>query len=174
VLTLLVGGARSGKSALAVDLGRRHDGPVVFIATCEPFDDDLAARVARHRLDRPAWPTIEEPTDVIGALDRAGDALAIVDCLTLWVNNLLAAGADDDDVLARSAAGAEAARERRAPTVVITNEVGLGVHPETPIGRRYRDLLGTVNQQWSGRAHRTLWMVAGRAVRLDDPWELLT
>lgn len=174
MLTLLVGGARSGKSALAVELGRRHDGPVTFIATCEPFDDDLAARVARHRAHRPSWPTIEEPVDLVDALDQADDSLAIVDCLTLWVNNLIATGADDEAVIARSATAAAAAGRRRAPTVVITNEVGLGVHPETPIGRRYRDLLGAVNQDWARHADRTLWMVAGRAVRLDDPWELLT
>jgi adenosyl cobinamide kinase/adenosyl cobinamide phosphate guanylyltransferase len=173
VLTLLIGGVRSGKSSLAVELGRRHEGPVTFIATCEPFDDDLAARVARHRAERPAWPTLEAPLELTGALTEAGASMAIVDCLTLWIANLLETGAEDGEILSRSGDAAATAAGRGAPTVVVTNEVGLGVHPETAVGRRYRDLLGTVNQQWARRAERTLWLVAGRAVPLADPWAVL-
>ena len=89
MLTLVVGGARSGKSALAVEIGRRHDGAVVYVATSPAsLDDDIAERIARHRAERPGWPTIEEPVDLAGALRRGGDALVIVDCLTLWVSNL--------------------------------------------------------------------------------------
>jgi len=174
LLTLLVGGARSGKSALAVDLGRRHDGAVTYVATCPPDDDDLRARIARHRAERPGWPTIEEPLDLVGALDAvpAGE-LAIVDCLTLWVSNLLARGDDDAAVDARAGETADAAMRRQAPTIVISNEVGLGVHPSTELGRRYRDVLGRVNQTWARRAGTTLLLVAGRAVRLDDPLALL-
>jgi adenosylcobinamide kinase / adenosylcobinamide-phosphate guanylyltransferase len=169
-LTLLLGGARSGKSALAVELGRRHDGGVTFVATSPSVDGDLDQRIARHRADRPAWPTIEEPLDLAGALERAGDDLAIVDCLTLWVNNLLHRGDADNDVEVLSAATAGIAAGRAAPTVVITNEVGLGVHPATELGRRYRDLLGRVNQQWAAAAQRAVLLVAGRAVALADPW----
>lgn len=172
-MTLLLGGARSGKSSLAVEIGRRHDGPVTFIATCPPLDGDLAARIARHRAERPAWPTIEEPLDLTGALSSAGSDLVIVDCLTLWVSNLLLRGDTDDEIHAMSTVTATAAATRRAPTVVITNEVGLGIHPETELGRRYRDLLGRVNQQWAAVADPALLLVAGRAVALTDPWELL-
>jgi adenosyl cobinamide kinase/adenosyl cobinamide phosphate guanylyltransferase len=169
-LTLLLGGARSGKSALAVEIGRRHDGGVTFIATSPPLDGDLAERIARHRATRPRWPTIEEPLDLAGVLERAGDDLAIVDCLTLWVNNLVHRGDSDSDVEVLSAATAGVAAGRAAPTVVISNEVGLGVHPATELGRRYRDLLGRVNQQWAAAAERAVLLVAGRAVALTDPW----
>ena len=172
-LTVLLGGARSGKSALAVEMGRRHAGGVTFLATSPPIDGDLADRIARHRAERPAWPTIEEPHDVAGALTGAGDDLVIVDCLTLWVNNLLHRGDADADIEALSRSTAAGAAERAGPTVVITNEVGLGVHPETELGRRYRDVLGRVNQHWVQAADVALLLVAGRAVPLSDPWTCL-
>lgn len=171
-LTLLLGGARSGKSSLAVELGRRHDGPVTFIATLQPFDDDLTRRVARHRGERPDWPTVEAPVDLLDAL-RAAEGLVIVDCLTLWVNNLLHRGHTEDEIEAAASEAATAAAGRLEPTVVVSNEVGLSVHPETELGRRYRDVLGRVNQQWARAADRTLLLVAGRALRLDSPWQHL-
>ncbi|MGI9054048.1 MAG: bifunctional adenosylcobinamide kinase/adenosylcobinamide-phosphate guanylyltransferase [Ilumatobacteraceae bacterium] len=171
-LLLLLGGARSGKSALAVELGRRHDGPVTFVATLDPFDDELTARVGRHRAERPDWPTIEERLDLAAALRRA-DGLVIVDCLTLWINNLLQRGDTDDEIEALAVGTASMAAERSEPTIVVSNEVGLSVHPETPLGRRYRDVLGRVNQRWAARAQRSLLLVAGRAVRLDDPADVL-
>lgn len=170
---MVLGGARSGKSALAVEIGRRHAGGVTFVATSPPIDGDLAGRIARHRAERPAWPTIEEPVDVAGALLGAGDDLVLLDCLTLWVNNLLRRGDSDAGIEALSATAATVAANRSAPTVVITNEVGLGVHPETALGRRYRDVLGRVNQQWAGAADVALLLVAGRAVPLHDPWTYL-
>ena len=171
-LTLLIGGARSGKSSMAVELGRRHVGPVTVIATLVPADDELVARVTRHRTERPAWPTIEEPLDLVGALDRA-EGLAIVDCLTLWVSNLMLRGDDDDAIDDVAVVAADAAAQRAEPTVVITNEVGLGVHPETQLGLRYRDVLGRVNQRFAARAETSLLLVAGRALTLKDPWSLL-
>ena len=171
-LTLLLGGARSGKSAMAVELGRRHDGPVTMIATLVPADDALVARVKRHRAERPAWPTIEAPQDLVAALTRA-DGLAIVDCLTLWVSNLMLRGDEDDAIDEAAAVAAAVAAQRDEPTVVVSNEVGLGVHPETELGLRYRDVLGRVNQRFAARADTSLLLVAGRAVRLGDPWSLL-
>lgn len=174
MLTLLLGGARSGKSALAVELGRRHRGPVTFLATCPALDEDLATRIVRHRSERPPWPTIEEPYDLAGALGRCGeDDLVIVDCLTLWVSNLSLRGDDDDAIEGLAGAAAEVAATRTGPTVTVSNEVGLGLHPDSALGRRYRDLLGRVNQIWAARAGTTLLLVAGRAVRLDDPWTWL-
>ena len=173
-LTLLLGGARSGKSALAVEIGRRHQGRVTFIATSPPsIDGDLSERIARHRAERPAWPTIEEPIDLAGALASAGDDLAIVDCVTLWVNNLLHRGDDETAIETAAVDVAATTAARRGPTVVITNEVGLGVHPTTELGRRYRDLLGRVNQRWAAAADTSLLLVAGRAILLTDPWTLL-
>ncbi|MET0145100.1 MAG: bifunctional adenosylcobinamide kinase/adenosylcobinamide-phosphate guanylyltransferase [Ilumatobacteraceae bacterium] len=172
MLTLLLGGARSGKSALAVEMGRRHAGSVTFVATAPVLDHDLAGRIDRHRAERPAWPTVEEPYDLAGALDGiAVDDLVVVDCLTLWVSNLMARGDEDAAILADGEATAEAAARRVGPTVVVSNEVGLGVHPETPLGLRYRDVLGLVNQAWAARAATTLFLVAGRAIVLDEPWK---
>lgn len=171
-LTVLLGGARSGKSALAVELGRRHDGPVVFIATAPPIDTDMEERIEHHRRERPAsWVTVEEPVELHAALDATGhDALVIVDCLTLWVSNLMYAGRSDADVCDRASAAGALASSRSAPVVAISNEVGLGIHPETPLGRRYRDLLGRVNQIWTAAADTSLLLVAGRAIALSDPW----
>jgi adenosylcobinamide kinase / adenosylcobinamide-phosphate guanylyltransferase len=174
MLTLLLGGARSGKSALAVELGRRHDGPVVFVATCPVIDDDVASRIARHRVTRPAWPTVEEPVELAGAVEQVDrDALLIVDCLTLWVSNLMLRGDDEPEVTASAAAFAGALLFRPGSAVVVSNEVGSGVHPEHELGRHYRDLLGRTNQIVAAAADNTLLLVAGRAVRLDDPWGLL-
>ena len=167
---LLIGGARSGKSALAVEIGQRHEGEVVLIATAEPFDDDMRSRIARHRRDRPGWPVIEQSRDLGKAIAAApSDPLLIVDCLTVWVaNELHHGGSIDADAVTAALAG------RSGPSVVITNEVGLGVHPETELGRTYRDELGRVNQAIAAVASRTLLMVAGRALRLGDPWKELT
>jgi adenosyl cobinamide kinase/adenosyl cobinamide phosphate guanylyltransferase len=169
-VTLLIGGARSGKSSLAVEIGLRHEGDVVLIATAEPFDDDMRERIARHRRDRPDWATIEAPLDLGATIAAApADVLLIVDCITVWVGNELHhRGTVDPSSVAVSL------DERHGPSVVITNEVGLGVHPETELGRRYRDDLGRANQTIAAIATTTLLMVAGRAIRLDDPWKELT
>jgi adenosylcobinamide kinase / adenosylcobinamide-phosphate guanylyltransferase len=168
-VTVLIGGVRSGKSSLAVEIGQRHDGDVVFIATGEPFDDDMRERIERHRIDRPDWPVIEQPLDLGATIASApASALLIVDCITVWVGNELhhRGAVDVSDV-------ATALSERSGPSVVITNEVGLGVHPETELGRRYRDELGRANQAIAAVATTTLLMVAGKAMRLDDPWKEL-
>ncbi len=175
-LTLLIGGARSGKSSLAVDIGHRHHAAgldVTYIATAPALDDDMAERIERHRHERPpAWTTVEEEVDLTAAL-RSAAGLVIVDCLTVWTSNLMWRDLSDDEIRRRASQAAVAAAERDQPTVAITNEVGLGVHPETELGRRYRDVLGWVNQSWAQVADPALLLVAGRAVRLDDPWRFL-
>ncbi len=173
-LTVLIGGARSGKSALAVELGRAHPGPVRFVATAQALDDDMARRIERHRAERPAWETVEAPLDLVAALHTAPpDHLVIVDCLTLWVSNLLLADADETTIAALAQAAAGVAAARISPTVAITNEVGLGIVPANELARRYQDVLGRVNQCWTAAATRSLLLVAGRALPLTDPWEAL-
>jgi len=178
-LTFLLGGARSGKSTLAVQMGEHHGGPVHFIATAQAFDDDLAARIARHRLERPAgWTTVEEPVELAPTVHAApAAAFVIVDCLTVWLANLFVHVTDPQRRMQAMDEMVAALRDRgragSGPTVVVSNEVGMGVHPETPMGREYRDELGRLNQAVAAVADRSLLLVAGRALRLDNPWELL-
>jgi adenosylcobinamide kinase/adenosylcobinamide-phosphate guanylyltransferase len=174
-LTLLLGGARSGKSALAARLAGRWDGPVTVVVTGEARDAEMAERIRRHRAGRPGhWRTVESPRDPEAALAAApADAFVVLDCLTLWVSNLMEQGLDDGRVeaLARSAAATAAARS--APTVAVSNEVGAGIVPADALSRRYRDLLGQVNAVWAAEADQALLLVAGRAVPLLDPLAVL-
>ncbi len=176
-LTLLIGGARSGKTALAVDLARRYaagGGAVTYLATAPAVDADMEQRIARHRRERPAeWVTIEAELDIAAALQGATPGMVILDCLTLWTSNLIWHDLADDEIRVRAETSAAAAAGRRGPIVAITNEVGLGIVPDNAVARRYRDIHGWVNQTWAARATTVLHMVAGRAVRLDDPRTLL-
>lgn len=169
--TFLLGGARSGKSQLAVQMASAWTGPVVFVATATAGDEEMAARIRRHRAVRPAhWTTVEEPLAVLDTLHEApADAFLVVDCLSLWLSNLIEAGWDDDTVEHEAAALARAAGDREASTVIVSNEVGLGIVPATPLGRRYRDLLGRVNGLVADAAHDPRFVVAGRTLRLE-PW----
>ena len=175
MLTLLVGGARSGKSSAAVRLAARWARPVVAIVTGEPTDEEMAARIARHRDERPdAWETLEEPLDLASALARVpDDAGVILDCLTLWVANAMAAGLEDAEVEERARAAATRMAERPGDGVVVSNDVGSGIVPMDPLTRRYRDLLGRVNAIWGEAADHVLLVLAGRAIPLRDPLELV-
>jgi adenosylcobinamide kinase / adenosylcobinamide-phosphate guanylyltransferase len=170
-LTLLLGGARSGKSALAVRAARAWTGAVEVVVTAEARDAEMAARIQRHRAERPdGWRTVEAPRELDAALrDAAAGALVIVDCLTLWVSNLMEQGLDDGAALVRAREAAALAAARAAPTLAISNEVGAGVVPAAALARRYRDLLGQVNAAWAAAADQTLLLVAGRALPLQDP-----
>ena len=183
-LTFLTGGARSGKSTFALELARRSALDVTFIATAPTSDHDpdagdheMAARIARHqheRSDQPGqWMTLEEPLDVAGALQQAAGTFTILDCLTLWVSNLMWAERSDERIEQLATEAAAAARDVPNAVVAVTNEVGMGIHPDLPLGRRYRDVLGRVNQIWAAAADDALLMVAGRALRLDDPSHLV-
>jgi adenosylcobinamide kinase / adenosylcobinamide-phosphate guanylyltransferase len=166
-LALLIGGARSGKSALALRLASEQESPVVFVATAEAGDAEMAERIAQHRRERPAsWQTIEEPLrlcETIAAASKEG--CLVVDCLTLWAANALERlGAAEAEAHAVAAAGAASARG--GVTIAVTNEVGLGLVPDNPLGRIYRDLLGRVNAIWADAADDVLLVVAGRMLAL--------
>lgn len=176
MLTVILGGARSGKSALADELGRRVGGPVTYLATCPRIegDHDLDDRIERHRADRPStWHTIEEELDLAAAIESVHGGFLIVDCLTLWVSNLQYHGFDADTIDVASRRALEAVRQRAGDTVAVSNEVGLGIVPADPTTRAYRDALGRVNQAWAGSAERSVFLVAGRALPLTNPHELL-
>ena len=168
-LTLLTGGVRSGKSGRALALAGDSD-DVLFVATAQAFDDEMRARIAAHKAERPlTWSTLEEPIDLAARLqeriDTKAHAVVVIDCLTLWVSNLLLSLPDDADA---EALIAERAREllavigrTNARVIVVTNEVGLGVVPPTPLGRRYRDALGRVNQLVAAAADEVILLVSG-------------
>jgi len=174
-LLLVLGGARSGKSAyaqrLAQELGGDH---VLFVATAEAWDEDMAQRIARHQQDRPAsWQTLETPNHVgqAIALHLHDTPVVVVDCLTLLVSNtLLRLSASSDPAAAEAAVQEEVAvllqtcQASAASCIVVSNEVGLGLVPDNPLGRLYRDLLGKANQALAAQAEAVYFMVAGLPV----------
>jgi len=168
---LVLGGARSGKSRYAVEQAREIGGSTAVVATARALDPDMAARIARHRAERPAgWTTLEEPRDVVAVARRAAAShdVLVIDCITVWVANLMERGDDDTAVLAAADDLAKLMRERLASLVVVSNEVGAGVHPPTALGRRFGDLLGFVNQRLAAAADRVTLMVAGIPVAMKD------
>jgi adenosyl cobinamide kinase/adenosyl cobinamide phosphate guanylyltransferase len=168
--TLLLGGARSGKSELAVRLAGRAGRPVVVVATAEAGDEEMAERIRQHRALRPAtWTTVEEPVELASAVEAVpDDGFVLVDCLTLWVANLLERGWGPADVVDRSRDAARQAAAHPGGGVVVSNEVGSGIVPVNALARSFRDLLGTVNAMWAGHAERTFLVVAGGVLPLHD------
>jgi adenosylcobinamide kinase / adenosylcobinamide-phosphate guanylyltransferase len=170
----VLGGARSGKSELALRLAARGGDPVVFIATAEAADAEMAERIERHRRERPAgWTTLEEPLMLRAAIEQAPtESCVVVACLTLWTANSLAANGGPETEAEAQAAAAAAAR-RSGSTIVVSNEVGLGIVPANALARSYRDLLGSVNATWAAAATDVVLLVAGRALRLPAADDLL-
>ena len=161
-LTLVLGGARSGKSLYAEGLVTALPAPWVYVATAQAFDDEMRARIAEHRARRDAgWRTLEAPLDLPAAL--AGDRPVLVDCLTLWLTNLLLGEHD----IAAATSALEAALERRAaPTVLVSNEVGLGIVPDNALARRFRDEAGRLHRLLAARSQNVVFMVAGLPMRV--------
>ena len=163
---LILGGVRSGKSreALRVAALLPRSSRGCFLATAQGLDADMQARIARHQAERPqGWTTVEEPYDIAEACERlAGRCDVIVlDCLTLWVSNLLLRGDKDAAILDATDNLARYAGLRRLSLIMVSNEVGAGVHPPTQIGLRFRDVLGEVNQRLAAASDRVTYMVAG-------------
>ena len=182
-LTFILGGARSGKSELAQRLAAASDRPVVFVATMQPGDDELRSRVDAHRRERPSgWKTIEEPREVVGALAAVEPgSYVIIDCITLWVSNLLVARLGEaadassasvdaalDDVRGRVESLLTWCAAHEGDVAVVSNEVGLGVVPAYPLGRIFRDALGSANAMLAAGADRTLHCTAGLVLDLKS------
>ena len=164
---LILGGARSGKSrhAIAAQPARSR---VTLIATAQAGDADMAARIARHRAERPAhWITVEEPFDVAARLAAvAGRDAVVVDCVTVWIANCMLRGDNDETILAAVDALAQGLARHPFDVTLVSNEVGEGVHPPTEAGLRFRDLLGLANQRLAAASDRVVLMVAGLPLTL--------
>lgn len=163
-LTLVLGGARSGKSRHAEALVRRHPAPWLYIATAQALDEEMAERIALHRRQRgEGWLTVEAPLDLAGAIASAEARPTLVDCLTLWLSNHLLAGSDLD---AESGRLADALAAAGGPVVLVANEVGLGIVPDNALARRFRDAAGRLNQRIAAIADSVVLMVAGLPLKV--------
>jgi adenosylcobinamide kinase/adenosylcobinamide-phosphate guanylyltransferase len=162
--TLFLGGARSGKSRLAQAAAEACDGPLIYIGTAEAGDDEMAERIARHRADRGArWMTVECPIALADAITARADRAVLVDCLTLWLSNLMLGG---HDLERHRRALIDAIVDRRAPLFLVSNEVGLGLVPETPLGRAFRDAAGRLNQDVAAATSEVIFVAAGLPLRM--------
>ncbi|MDB5399029.1 MAG: bifunctional adenosylcobinamide kinase/adenosylcobinamide-phosphate guanylyltransferase [Rhodopila sp.] len=178
-MTLVLGGARSGKSRYAEELIVRHAAPWIYIATAQAFDDEMRARIAEHQARRhnqgsnnqgrndqarnDHWRTIEAPLDLPGAIAQEPARPILVDCLTLWLTTLVLGG---HDIQAATSALEAVLDSRQTPIVLVSNEVGLGIVPETRLGRSFRDDAGRLNQRMAARARHVLFMIAGLPMTL--------
>ncbi len=157
---LVLGGARSGKSHMAQSLVEKSGLNKVFIATAEPRDSEMAERIARHRIERGSgWRTLEVPLEMPEAIRACAEGEAVVvDCLTLWLSNVMCAGRDPDAATTTLCESIEAAR---CGLVFVSNEIGLGLVPETPLGRAFRDEQGRLNQRVAQACEAVVAMIAG-------------
>jgi adenosylcobinamide kinase/adenosylcobinamide-phosphate guanylyltransferase len=166
-LIFIGGGARSGKSAYALKLARQLGKTRALVATMEGLDDELRDRIRRHQEERGAdFETVEEPLQVTDALARTRAEVVIIDCLTLWVSNQLCRDHSDESVLEAGDELLARLSQRDRTYIVVTNEVGLGLVPEYPLGRRFRDLSGTLNQRFAAEADEVYFGAMGLLMRI--------
>lgn len=164
-IVFVIGGCRSGKSSYAMQTAEKVPAEQkIFIATCVPQDDEMKRRVARHQKERSQnWVTVEAPLDLPEAIlqnSRRGDVI-LVDCLTLWVSNLLIETGDEKKIEDTIPQLIEALQKATCPIVLVSNEVGTGIVPENQLARQFRDITGWVNQAVARCANKVVWMVAG-------------
>ncbi|MGH6833338.1 MAG: bifunctional adenosylcobinamide kinase/adenosylcobinamide-phosphate guanylyltransferase [Methyloceanibacter sp.] len=167
-VTLVLGGARSGKSRYGEWLIATYPKPWLYIATAEAKDAEMAERIAAHKARREAgWQTVEAPHELPEALAAAPEGSAVlVDCLTLWLSNLMLGAFDVEKMTSKFE---QALSARVGPTVLVSNEVGLGIVPDNALARRFRDAQGTLNQRLAAQAARVIMMVAGVPVAVKSP-----
>jgi len=169
-IILVTGGSRSGKSSWALARAEEIPGPRLYLATCPVIDAEMDERIRKHREERQGkrWETIEETIDLAGVIRRHGDGRTIlVDCLTLWINNLMferekqGGALTEEDITEQCRDVATACRNISGTVFFVTNEVGMGIVPDNETARRFRDVAGRCNQQMAGTADRVMLLVSG-------------
>lgn len=170
--TLILGGAKSGKSTLAQAMAESHDGPLVYLATAQALDGEMEERIAAHQSRRgPSWTTLEEPIQVARALaqaDRPGGTI-LLDCVTLWLNNLMGQGLDDPAIQGRGRELSDTITGLQGRVIIVSNEVGQGIVPVDAMARRFRDLAGWLNQRLAETCNQVLFVAAGLPLALKGP-----
>ncbi|MDD2388514.1 MAG: bifunctional adenosylcobinamide kinase/adenosylcobinamide-phosphate guanylyltransferase [Desulfobacterales bacterium] len=169
-IIFVIGGCRSGKSRHALELAEQISADQrCYVATCVPHDDEMKQRVTRHQQERSnSWITVEEPVrlpEIIGTHGHPGNLL-LIDCLTLWISNLMMETRDLDEIMIRIDRLTKALDQARCPVILVSNEVGAGIVPENPLARLFRDAAGFTNQKVAACADRVIWTVAGIPVKI--------
>jgi adenosylcobinamide kinase/adenosylcobinamide-phosphate guanylyltransferase len=168
-LIFITGGCRSGKSQYALDYANRHFQKKLYLATCQALDEEMMQRVENHkRLRGPEWLTMEEPIEIVDQMKRFGDGVEVIllDCLTLWISNLLLKWDNDLKIMEETDRLIHTLRERRTSILIVSNEVGMGIVPADSLSRRFRDLSGVTNQKISGEADAVIFMISGMPIFL--------
>lgn len=168
-IIFFIGGARSGKSAYALELGSRIHGRKAFLATAEAFDDEMSERIAMHRKNRPVeWETIEEPLAINERLRKIDDVydIVIIDCLTLWLSNMIGKDEDSDQIRAEIELLAATMKDVSYNSIVVSNEVGQGIVPENKVARLFRDLNGWINRRIASIADEVYIVTCGIPLKI--------
>jgi adenosylcobinamide kinase/adenosylcobinamide-phosphate guanylyltransferase len=163
-MILITGGCRSGKSRFALDDANRHFSKKLYLATCEALDEEMAQRIEDHKKMRgPEWQTVEEPIKIVEGIRQYQDGVEVIllDCITLWLSNLLTKGNTDLKIMDEINRFVEMIKQTPASLIIVSNEVGMGIVPVDPLGRRFRDLSGMANQRIAQVAETVIFMVSG-------------
>ena len=162
-MIFITGGCRSGKSRYALHYANQHFSKKLFLATCEVLDEEMAQRIENHKKVRgPGWQTIEEPVDIVNKIKKVGDLeVILIDCLTLWLYNLLMRWDNDLRIMEETERLIVSLKKSHTSFLLVSNEVGMGIVPADPLSRRYRDLLGAMNQRIADALDTVIFMVSG-------------
>lgn len=166
---LITGGCRSGKSRFALDYANRHFTNRLYLATGQALDEEMKERIRNHRKERSQdWRTVEEPLNIAGAIEQeaAKAGVILIDCVTLWVSNMLFQNMPEEEIMRSVGALAEKIHKPLCSFILVTNEVGAGIVPENRLARRFRDLVGMVNQKLAACADEVYWLVSGIPIKI--------
>jgi adenosylcobinamide kinase/adenosylcobinamide-phosphate guanylyltransferase len=176
-MILITGGCRSGKSRFALDYANQHFSKKLYLATCEALDEEMAQRIEHHKKMRgPEWQTIEEPIEISHQIKLHGDEVEVIvlDCITLWLSNLLMRRKDDPEITEEISRFIDTIKKKQTSFILVSNEVGLGIVPADPLGRRFRDLSGMANQKIAEVVNTVILMVSGIPIFLKEKDEKLS